>query len=135
MLELNKVMNQYTALTAHIPLKPIENDEDYVRAVGALDALLDAGVTSQDHPLADLLALLGGLIIGYEDREHAPPEASPAQVLRFLMDQHGLAQSDLPEVGSQGVVSEILAGKRSLNVRQIRMLAQRFAVSPAVFLN
>ena len=36
------------------------------------------------------------------------------------MDEHGLTQSDLPEVGSQGVVSEIIHGKRELNVRQIR---------------
>ena len=47
--------------------------------------------------------------------------------------RHDLTQSDLPEVGSQGVVSEILGGKRTLNVRQIRALSGRFGVSPAVF--
>ena len=39
-------------------------------------------------------------------------------VLRLLMDEHGLTgQSDkrrLPEVGSQGVVSEILRGRRQI---------------------
>ena len=50
------------------------------------------------------------------------------------MEGHGLRQSDLPEIGSQGVVSEILNGKRELNVRQIRELAKLFNVSPAVFL-
>ena len=54
-------------------------------------------------------------------------------VLRFLMDEHGLTQSDLSEVGSQSVISDILRGKRVLNVRQIRALAKRFQVSPAVF--
>ena len=54
-------------------------------------------------------------------------------VLAYLMEEHGLRQSDLPEVGSQGVVSEVLSGKRELNVRQIRELAARFGVSPAVF--
>jgi HTH-type transcriptional regulator/antitoxin HigA len=49
------------------------------------------------------------------------------------MNEHGLRQSDLPEIGSQGVVSEILSGKRELNTRQIRVLAARFSVSPAVF--
>lgn len=49
------------------------------------------------------------------------------------MEEHSLTQSDLPEVGSQGVVSEILNGKRELNVRQIRKLAERFRVSTAVF--
>ena len=38
-----------------------------------------------------------------------------------------------PEIGSQGVVSEVLTGKRELNARQIKRLAKRFNVSPAVF--
>jgi HTH-type transcriptional regulator/antitoxin HigA len=45
-----------------------------------------------------------------------------------------LCQSDLPEIGSQGVVSEILNGKRELNVQQIREMARRFHVPPAVFI-
>jgi len=53
--------------------------------------------------------------------------------LAFLMEQHGLRQGDMPEIGSQGVVSEILSGKRDLNVRQIRALSERFGVSPATF--
>ncbi len=48
--------------------------------------------------------------------------------------EHHLTQSNLPEIGSQGVVSEILSGQRELNVRQIRALASRFHVSPAVFI-
>jgi HTH-type transcriptional regulator/antitoxin HigA len=50
------------------------------------------------------------------------------------MAEHGLRQTDLPEVGSQGVVSEILAGKRQLNARQIAALARRFQVRADVFL-
>jgi len=50
------------------------------------------------------------------------------------MQEHRLRQSDLPEIGSQGVVSEVLAGKRELNARQIKRLAKRFGVSPAVFI-
>jgi HTH-type transcriptional regulator/antitoxin HigA len=49
------------------------------------------------------------------------------------MEEHGLKQSDLPEIGSQGVVSEIPSGKRQLNVRQLKLLSERFKVSPAVF--
>ena len=62
------------------------------------------------------------------------PEATGAEVLQHLMEEHDLRQSDLPEIGSQGVVSEIISGKRELNVRQIKELAQRFQVSPAVFI-
>jgi HTH-type transcriptional regulator/antitoxin HigA len=61
------------------------------------------------------------------------PKASSPELLRYLMAEHELTQSDLPELGSQGVVSEILNGKRELNARQIAALAKRFGVSPAVF--
>jgi HTH-type transcriptional regulator/antitoxin HigA len=40
----------------------------------------------------------------------------------------------MKEIGSQGVVSEVLSGKRSLNSRQIKALSERFGVSPAVFI-
>jgi HTH-type transcriptional regulator/antitoxin HigA len=80
------------------------------------------------------LDTLGTLIYAYEEQHHPMPQVSGAEMLRFLMEEHRLTQSELPEVGSQGVVSEILGGKRELNLRQIRVLAKRFGVSPAVFL-
>jgi HTH-type transcriptional regulator/antitoxin HigA len=49
------------------------------------------------------------------------------------MDQYELAQSDLSELGSQGIVSEILNGKRNINLRQIKALSQRFNI-PQYFL-
>lgn len=61
------------------------------------------------------------------------PSASGVDMLRFFMEEHDLTQSDLPGVGSQGFASEILSGKRELNVRQIRALASRLHLSPAVF--
>ena len=99
-----------------------------------LNCLLDEVGTAEEHPLYTLLDTLGTLIHAYEEDHHPIPECSGADVLRFLMEEHGLTQSDLPEIGSQGVISEILRGKRELNVRQIRALATRFHVSPAVFI-
>lgn len=51
-----------------------------------------------------------------------------------FMTEHNIKQSDLKEIGSQGVISEILNGKRELNIRQIKLLAEKFNVSPAVFI-
>lgn len=134
MMALKTITRHYTALLARIPVKPIRNEQEYDRAVMALNDLMDAGVADEDHPLADLLALLGELVSTYENARLSQEKTTPADVLRFLMEQHGLSQSALPEVGSQGVVSELLTGKRSLNVRQIQALARRFGVSPAVFM-
>ena len=116
------------------PLLSIRNEHDYDYAVERLNHLLDEIKTDEQHPLYTLLDTLGTLLHAYEEQHHPMPECSGADVLRFLMDEHGLSQSDLPEVGSQGVVSDILRGKRELNMRQIRALAKRFQVSPAVFI-
>jgi len=86
------------------------------------------------HRLADLAEALSVFIEAYDNVHYSMPTLGPREMLRFLMEQNDLNQSDLPELGSQGVVSEILSGKRSLNVRQISSLAKRFNVSPGVFL-
>jgi len=116
------------------PILTIRNEDEYDRAVATLNELLDEIGTDEKHPLYGLLDTLGTMIAAYEDANLELPEASGGETLAYLMEEHGLRQSDLPEVGSQGVVSEILSGKRELNMRQIRALAERFGVSPAVFI-
>lgn len=116
------------------PLLTIRNEREYDLGVERLNGLLDEVGTNEQHPLYTLLDTLGTVLHAYEEQYHPLPECRGADVLRFLMEEHGLTQSDLPEVGSQGVVSEILRGKRELNVRQMRALATRFQVSPAVFI-
>ena len=79
------------------------------------------------------LNIVGDLIAGYESQNASLPETTGVQALKFLMDQHGVKQGELREIGSQGVVSEILAGKRELSIRQVRAFAERFGVSVATF--
>ena len=115
------------------PMLTIRNEREYNAAVKRLNELLDEIGTDEKHPLYGLLDTLGTLVHAYEEEHYPIPDAGGVDVLRFLMEEHGLTQSDLLEIGSQGVVSEILSGKRELNVRQIRQLAKRFKVSTAVF--
>lgn len=112
----------------------IRNDQDYDRLIMQMNELIDEVGTNEKHPMYEFLDTLGTILHAYEEKQHPMPQASGAEVLQHLMEEHGLRQSDLPEIGSQGVVSEILNGKRELNVRQIRELARRFHVSPAVFI-
>ena len=120
--------------TAISPLLSLRNEQEYDGAVERLNRLLDEVGTDEQHPLYTLLDTLGTLIHAYEEEHHPIPACSGVDVLRFLMEEHDLTQSDLPEIGSQGVVSEILRGKRELNIRQMRALAKRFHVSPGVFI-
>ena len=115
------------------PLLTIRNEREYDAAVERMNELLDEIGADENHPLYSLLDTLGTLIEAYEEEHLVIPDANGAEVLRFIMDEQGLTQSELPEVGSQGVVSEILNGKRELNIRQIRALAKRFKVSASVF--
>ena len=80
-----------------------------------------------------LMETLGSLIETYEAQNFPEIDVDPIDTLKVLMEEHGIRQSDLPEIGSQGVVSEIISGKRQLNIRQIKALGKRFNVSPAVF--
>lgn len=115
------------------PILTIRNEREYDRAIQRLNSLLDEVGTNQRHPLYGLLDTLGTLIHAYEEQHHPLPDSTGADMLRFFMAEQQLTQADLPEIGSQGVVSEVLGGKRELNVRQVRALAQRFHVSAAVF--
>ena len=124
----------YRRLRRFIPLGVLRSEKDYRKAVAFLDEILDEIGQNETHPLADLAEALAVFIHRYEEAHARIPEATGPEVLRLLMEAHGLTQSQLPEIGSQGVVSEILSGERELNIRQIRRLAKRFAVSPAVFI-
>ena len=93
----------------------------------------DTPLTGDMAALGWLEDLLGNAIADYEEK-HYPVEEVPAAVLVTLMYEHDLTQSDIPEIGSQGVVSEVLSGKRDLNVRQIRDLSERFGVPVACFI-
>jgi HTH-type transcriptional regulator/antitoxin HigA len=108
----------------------IHTEEEYEYAVKVLDKLIDMVGEDEDHPLASLMETIGALIEDYEDRHY--PE--PIGCLKYLMEEHNLKQRDLKELGSQGVVSEILNGKRKLTIRQVKALSKRFNISPAVFI-
>ena len=109
------------------------NEAEYNQLVKLLDEITDIVRDDENHPLANLMDVLGVIIETYEN-EHVPePTSDPISVLKYFMEEHHLKQKDLVELGSQGVVSEILSGKRELNVRQIKALSERFKVPASVF--
>ena len=97
------------------------------------DLLSDVVGSSKKHPLLNLFELTSELIRAYDLERFDVPDTKPWELLSFLMEEHGLKQSDLPELGNQSVVSQILSGTRDLNVRQINSLAKRFKVPAGIF--
>ncbi|WP_310453000.1 type II toxin-antitoxin system HigA family antitoxin [Sulfuritalea sp.] len=132
-IQVKHLLPAWEAFRSATNIAPIRDAEHYQRMVSMLEALLDAAGGNENHPAMGLVDIVGDLIEDYEAENHPLPDVTGVQALKFLMEQHGLKQTDLSEIGSQGVVSEILAGKRDLNVRQIRVLSERFGVSPATF--
>lgn len=116
------------------PFVAIRTEEEYDAAMARLNALVDEVGDHPEDPRYRLIETLSILIQAYDAKHDTLPAVTGADMVRFLMEQHGLYQSELPEIGSQGVVSEILNGRRHLNVRQIEALAARFKVHPGVFL-
>ena len=100
----------------------------------AVDEILEITGDDESHPLTSLVEIISDWIAEWDRTHHPMAEASGEEVLGYLMREHGLTQSDLPGVGTQSVVSEILNGKRKLNLRQVRWLADYFKVPVDVFI-
>ncbi|HYN61535.1 MAG TPA: transcriptional regulator [Rubrivivax sp.] len=109
--------------------KPIVDEAQYNALLAFVEECFERFGSDEHHPVFALVDVVADRIREYEDRVHPWPDSStPATVLASLMEEHGLKQSDLPEIGAQSVVSAVLAGKRQLNLRQVKALARRFAV-------
>ena len=134
-VDLAAIMPAWQALSKSAGIGPIRSEAQYERMISLLEALLDetrgARRLASNEGLIDIVA---HFIEAYETKHHAIPDCPANEMLRHFMEQHGLKQSDLPEIGNQAKVSEILAGKRKLNARQIKVLAERFKINAAVFL-
>lgn len=122
------------------PVEMIEHGAPHlIRSEEQLEAYTKAlyRLTSLKKPRpaqVEAIELITLLIERYEEEHFAVPQASPVDVLRFLLERHGLKQRDLAsDLGGESVVSEVLSRKRRLNAAQIEKMSKRFHVSPAVF--
>ncbi|MCZ7654584.1 MAG: hypothetical protein M5R42_10345 [Rhodocyclaceae bacterium] len=131
--ELEAALSHYRALCASVPLKPLRTKKDYRRAVAVLDELLDAGAHSRatrspNWPLRSASLLR---ITSKPTTNCQPPR--PKTCWRFCCNSMGSAKATCLKSADQGIVSELLAGKRQVNARQARALGKRFGVPPGVF--
>lgn len=114
--------------------RPIRTEEDNERYLQVVEHLMSLGgrMTPEQRELLDLLVLL---IERFEAERYAMSAAAPVDVLRELMEARGMKLADLAAlIGSKGVASEVLNGKRGLSKINIKRLAEYFNVSPEVFL-
>jgi HTH-type transcriptional regulator/antitoxin HigA len=132
-MNLNDLKKAWENLSKTVDLSPIRTEKQYKKMVQLADILSEVVASSKKHSLLDLFELVSELIRTYEYEHFPVHDTKPEALLAFLMEEHQLKQSDLPEVGNQSVISQILSGARQLNVRQINALAKRFKVPAGVF--
>jgi HTH-type transcriptional regulator/antitoxin HigA len=128
------LLNKWLDVVKIVAVDRIRSDADYDRVTAFMEEVMAEIGRKKKHPLCGLMDILDMRLREYDDARQPIDDVTGLEMLRFLMDQHGLRQQDLSELGSQGVVSELLAGKRELNLRHIGTLARRFKVPPEVFL-
>jgi HTH-type transcriptional regulator/antitoxin HigA len=134
MSALVKLLSEHWTHVAPLLGMP-SSEADYDRLVQQLDEILSAVGDDEDHPLALLASRMGDLVEAYDEQNRLMPEVTGADALRYIMEERSLGQSEVPEVGAKSVVSEVLSGKRQINVRQARALSERFFIPAAVFLS
>ncbi|MFM0504612.1 helix-turn-helix domain-containing protein [Paraburkholderia caffeinilytica] len=128
------IVEAWVALQSKVSIKPIRNEHEYEQMMQLANALTKYPQCDMGNPLADLLDLLSTLIGCWESRHVALPSAEPREVLRHLLETHGLKQKDLADIASPTVVSDILAGRRAISKNVAKALAVRFRTDVSVFL-
>jgi HTH-type transcriptional regulator / antitoxin HigA len=127
---------QYTDLLTKYQPKVIETQEEYRQTL----AVVEYFVFKKERSLAELalydLAVM--LIKDYESKICPMDDwiaQSPTEMLQYLLETSGKRQADLVGViGSSGIVSEVVNGKRAISKSQAKKLGEMFQVSPSLFI-
>ena len=123
----------YGRLLSESQPRVIHDEPEYDRALEIVDALMSKNDLTPEE--TELLQLWAILIEDYEEQNHPMPEATPHEVLLHLMEVKEIRQVDLTGVlGSKGVVSEVVNGKRSISKAQAKALGEFFKVNPSLFI-
>ncbi len=130
--EYEKLINTWPSISLF--LSPPSDDKDLDRLIDLSNFLIDQIKGDESHYLNGLLDNIGTLIFDYESKNIPEPVGDPGDCLQYLMEEHGLHQNDLRELGSPDDISKIISGDIELSKHQIKALSHRFGCSPAVFL-
>jgi HTH-type transcriptional regulator / antitoxin HigA len=125
--------NNYPQLLAEFVPQAIDSEAEYDRALAIAERL----TFKQDKTVAEikLLKLIVVLIEDYETEHYPMDNVTPHELLQHLMESNNTRQADLVGlIGSRGVVSEVVNGKRAISKAQVKALGEFFNVSPGLFI-
>jgi len=126
--------DDYLTLVRAFPLASIRDDAHLDEAIAMMNRLTTGRTLSSGEDM--YLQALADLIETYENAHVHIPPLSGIELLRFLMDEHGLRQKDLaPLFGTASIASDVLSGKRPLAFSHIKRLSQRFGLPVDAFID
>jgi HTH-type transcriptional regulator / antitoxin HigA len=124
--------NVYGDLLAQYQPKAIETEAENKAAILLAESLEHRQRTPEEDALLELLIIL---IEKFEETSYPLPNLEADRMLLHLMEARNMKQEELVGViGSRGVVSEIVNGKRSISKAQAKVLGELFHVSPSLFI-
>lgn len=128
--------HKYANLLAESLPSVIQTEDENENALAFVDRLMKKGKEKRSPEEDRLLNLLVTLIDNFEEKTFPMGQnANPVVALRELMSEHGLKQTDVLDIfGSQGVVSQVLNGKREISKAQARKLSDRFRLPLDIFI-
>ncbi len=114
-------------------LKPIKSNRQYESSLARIYALMQKDLKATAE--SDELEVLSILVKQYE-REHYPvPKPTPLEAIKFRLEQMGMSEAELSEIlGHRSRKSEILSGKRKLNLGMIRKLSEQLNIPADVLI-
>lgn len=113
----------------------IETEDENENALAIVERLMEKGENNLSPEEDRLVRLLVRLIEDFEDEAYPMGNvAEPLDTVKSLIFEHNLKQADLIDVfGSQSVTSEVLSGKRRINLDHAKRLAIRFNLPVGLF--
>jgi HTH-type transcriptional regulator/antitoxin HigA len=109
----------------------IDSDAELARARTLVARLWN----SNDPADVARLAAQARLIAAYEETKWPRRPPNTADLIRHLMDQHGITRAELvPILGTASRVSEVLRGKKGLSMTMVQRLRARFRMPAELLL-
>lgn len=124
----------YTDLLSQVTPKVTETEEEYGVTLAIVESLaFNPNRTTEQTVLYKLLV---SLVEAYEEEHYPITEASPVVVLNHILEASETTPTDLVGLlGSSRAVSEIVDGSRVISKVEAQILANRFNISPSLFVS
>ncbi len=115
-------------------IRTLRDEAEYQAALAAVRPYFE-DEPNPGTPQAENFDALVLLIEAYEAKHYPIPDAPPIALIRHVMEANHYTRGDLAAVlGSKSRASDLLNGKREINLEQIRKLHRAWRIPAAALL-